>query len=117
MIKTLTGRLRNIQEKYGLQEQYISWGLWRWKYLPKKIINLLKEENIHFFDLNQILYDRTGLRFRKTATLSPCINGGFSKLLSANQMLDLSRITRLLSILGPIQYNPSLDILSVILEM
>ncbi|MHA2223898.1 MAG: phosphoadenosine phosphosulfate reductase domain-containing protein [Candidatus Hodarchaeales archaeon] len=116
LIKTLIGKLSHIQEKYGLQEQYISWGLWRWKYLPKKIINLLKEENIHYFDLNQILYNRTGLRFRKTSSLSPCINGGYSLLLSANQMLDLSRITRLLSILGPIQYNPSLDILSVILE-
>lgn len=112
LIQQLTTKLQDIQEKFGLSDQYISWGLWRWKYLPQKISNLLKTEGIS--GVSYVLPEKQDeLKFRITNSPSPCVHGGFSALLSANQMLDLSKIKDLLPILGSVQFNEELDVISI----
>lgn len=109
----LNQKLLKIQGQQGLPNQFTSWGLWRWKYLPQKILNLLKVENVTYISSNFAIPNEHNLTFKITSEVSPCVNRGFSTLLSANQMLDLSRIKRLIPILGSVQYNAELDILSI----
>ena len=113
LVNQLTRKLRAIQEKYGLSEQYITWGLWRWKFLPQKIINLLKSEDISYHTSQIPTSNKDELKFSITSSPSACVEGGFSSLLSANQLLELERIKRLIPILGSVQYDDELDILSV----
>ncbi|MFX1505461.1 MAG: phosphoadenosine phosphosulfate reductase family protein [Promethearchaeota archaeon] len=109
----LNKELLQIQNHQGLPKQYTSWGLWRWKYFPQKIIDLLKAENVTYNNSNNPNLNEKDLAFHCTSQASPCIKGGFSTLLSANQMLDLSRIKKLIPILGLTKYNTELDILSI----
>lgn len=113
LITNLNNALIKIKTQYVFPEQYISWGLWRWKFLPQKIVNLMKKENINFNASKPNIYKKNELQFRITNSPSPCVQGGFSTLLSANQMIDLSRTWRLAPILGPVQYNEDLDVLSI----
>ncbi|MHA2246275.1 MAG: phosphoadenosine phosphosulfate reductase domain-containing protein [Candidatus Hodarchaeales archaeon] len=109
----LDTRLQKIKEKHGLSEKYVNWGLWRWKYLPRKITNLLKAHNITYSDKKVSSLNEVNLGFYITKSPSICVQDGYSAHLSANQMLNLSRIQRLISIYGPNEYNKELDILSV----
>lgn len=113
LISKLNERLLKIQEKHGFPDQYVNWGLWRWKYFPKKILNLLKIEKISYLTSQISFMNKDELRFRITDSPSPCVQGGFSAFLSANQMFDLKRIRKLMPILGKVQYNDELDILTV----
>ncbi|MFW9903394.1 MAG: phosphoadenosine phosphosulfate reductase family protein [Candidatus Thorarchaeota archaeon] len=110
----LSKELLKIQNHQGLPKQYTSWGLWRWKYFPPKIINLLKAKNVAYNSSNNQNLNGQNLSFKLTSQASPCFEGGFSTLLSANQMLDLSRIKKLIPILGLTKYNTELDILSIL---
>ncbi len=112
-ITQLYSRLEEFRKKHELPAQYITWGLWRWKYLPKKIVDLLRSKNLEYKSPKQIYHESSELVFRITSTPSPCIYGGFSALLSANQILDFSRITLLLPIIGSMQYVEDLDIISI----
>jgi phosphoadenosine phosphosulfate reductase len=109
----LNKELLKIQNHQGLPQQYLSWGLWRWKYFPQKIIDLLKAEDVTYNSSNNPNPNERNLAFQFTSQASPCIKGGFSTLLSANQMLDLSRIKKLIPILGSTEHNTELDILSI----
>ncbi|MFX1514993.1 MAG: phosphoadenosine phosphosulfate reductase family protein [Promethearchaeota archaeon] len=109
----LNQELLKIQYHQGLPNQYTAWGLWRWKYLPKKIINLLNAEKIRYLGSNQVNLKEQKLAFQITSEVSPCVKGGFSTLLSANQILDLSRIQKLIALLGSVEYNADLDFLSI----
>lgn len=113
LLLKLNTELHKKREEKGLPDQYISWGLWRWKYLPQKVINLLKSKNVGYSPSITSSANNGRLKFRMTTTPSPCVEGGYSALLSANQMLDLSRLERLLHIQGAVQYNEELDILCV----
>ncbi|MFX1285401.1 MAG: phosphoadenosine phosphosulfate reductase family protein [Promethearchaeota archaeon] len=113
LITQLNKRLLKIKNQQRFPSQYISWGLWRWKYLPQKIINLLKTENVPFSITKQRFHIMNNLAFRITSNPSPCVYGGFSSLLSANQMLDLSRMKDFLPILGSVQHDDELDVLSI----
>lgn len=114
LVNKLTEKLRNIQEQFKLPEQYISWGLWRWKYFPKKIINLLKTEGVLYLNSHIPSINKDEVRFRITESPSPCVQGGFSAILSTNQMLDLERIRKLIPILGSVKYNDELGFLTVL---
>ncbi|MHA2305228.1 MAG: phosphoadenosine phosphosulfate reductase domain-containing protein [Candidatus Hodarchaeales archaeon] len=113
LLAKLNKKLVEYQKKNNLPYQYITWGLWRWKYLPKKVLNLLKSKQLDYQPPGQRYQELDDLVFRITSTPSPCIHGGFTALLSANQILDLSRLSLLLPILGSVQYIEDLDILSV----
>ena len=113
LLLKLNTELHKRREEKGLPDQYLSWGLWRWKYLPQKVIDLLNSKNVEYSSSITSSANNGQLKFRMTSTPSPCVEGGYSALLSANQMLDLSRLERVLSIQGTVQYNEALDILSV----
>ncbi|MFX0184512.1 MAG: phosphoadenosine phosphosulfate reductase family protein [Candidatus Hodarchaeota archaeon] len=113
LITNLINALIKIKTQHVFPEQYISWGLWRWKFLPQKIVNLMKKENVSLNVSKPNIYNKKELQFKITNSPSPCVQGGFSTFLSANQIIDLSRTWRLAPILGPVQYNEDLDVLSI----
>ncbi|MFW9780225.1 MAG: phosphoadenosine phosphosulfate reductase family protein [Candidatus Heimdallarchaeota archaeon] len=113
LLSKLQAKLEMKRKENGLPDQYLSWGLWRWKYLPPKMVNLLKSKDIKYFSSSISSSNNGELKFRITKAPSPCVRGGYSALLSANQMLNLSRLERLLPIQGITQYNEELDILQV----
>ena len=108
----LDRHLSDIKSSLGFPKEYLSWGLWRWKILPAKVNTLLKRNNITYKPSDTIK-EEFQLLFQMTSTPSPCVLGGFSSYLSANQLLNLEQISRLLPILGEVQYNEDLDILSL----
>jgi len=111
----LYSRLSKIKSSQDFPRQFLTWGLWRWKNLPLKVIDLLKQKNITYKP-KEISSDNQQLFFHMTSSHSPCTLGGFSSYLSANQFLDLKQIVNLLPILGNLQYDEELDILSLIDE-
>ncbi len=114
LLQQLNNKLSKIKIQRNFPDQYISWGLWRWKILPYKFINLLKSNNIAFKANESHLENIKQLFFNVTHSPSPCVQGGFSSFLSANQLLELERINRLLPIFDEVEYNEELDILSCI---
>ncbi|NHJ02209.1 MAG: hypothetical protein EAX86_08725 [Candidatus Heimdallarchaeota archaeon] len=113
-LNKLMEKILKIQSKFNLPSEYSKWGLWRWKYLPQKVINLLNTNNIKYNSIHYTDVNSFDLKFSTTSTPSPCINGGYSSFLSANQILDLNRLINLVPILGSIQYDEELDILSIL---
>ncbi len=113
LLKQLTDKLSKIKSNRDYPTQYISWGLWRWKLLPSKILNLLNRENVTYKIKDSSSDTNSQLQFYITRSPSPCALGGYSSYLSANQMLNLELIDKLLPILGNSEFNENLDILSV----
>lgn len=114
LIKKLERELNKIQARHEFPSQYVSWGLWRWKFLPKKIVELLRMNKISISKLSTPTESSNNeLRFKITDSPSPCVQGGFSTFVSSNQILDLQRVSRLSPILGFVSYNDELDILSI----
>jgi len=111
----LNDRLSKIKSTQDFPKQYLTWGLWRWKKLPLKVIDLLKQQNITY-TFKEISSENEQLFFNMTSSPSPCTSGGFSSYLSANQLLNLNQIEKLLPILGNIQNDEVLDILSLVDE-
>ncbi len=107
-------KLEKIQKKLLLPSQYITWGLWRWKVLPAKVINLLKTNNISYRQPQNSTNNDEELTFNLTKSISPCTEGGFSIFLSSNKLIELEKISNLVPILGEMQYNENLDIISIV---
>ncbi len=111
LLEQLTQRLSSIKSVNNFPKQYISWGLWRWKILPAKILKLLQRNNIKYKIKNSSSEPSSQLQFSITRSPSPCVLGGFSSYISANQLLELELINRLLPIVGETQLNEELDLL------
>ena len=48
LLNKLNEKLTKIKSVRNFPRQYISWGLWRWKFLPSKILKLINRNNIHY---------------------------------------------------------------------
>lgn len=109
----LLSHLELIQESEKKPEKYISWGLWRWKKLPQKIINLLKisgSQNDHI-EVNNL--SNKHITFKAISTINPCQKGGYSCLIKVNTILDLDKIENYLPILGEVKYFENYDYIQV----
>jgi phosphoadenosine phosphosulfate reductase len=111
LIDKLNGKLDRIRSVRNLTHHYISWGLWRWKLLPSKVLNLLKEKNIPNKTEVSQLPPSSDLKFFITKSPSPCVLGGFSSYISTNRLLELELIEQLLPIIGETSFNEELDVL------
>jgi phosphoadenosine phosphosulfate reductase len=109
----LNKRLSEIKSSHGFPKQFLTWGLWRWKIIPSKVSDLLKQKDI-IYQPKGISNENQQLFFHLTSSPSPCTLGGFSSYLSANQLINLEQIENLIPILGNIQYDENLDILSLV---
>ncbi|MHA1993784.1 MAG: phosphoadenosine phosphosulfate reductase domain-containing protein [Candidatus Hodarchaeales archaeon] len=111
LLNKLNSRLARIKSGRNFPRQYISWGLWRWKLLPSKVLKLLKGKNIDYKIKDSSSESSSHLQFFITQSPSPCILGGFSSYISANQLLELELVDQLLPIIGKTNFNEELDVL------
>ncbi|MHA1893623.1 MAG: phosphoadenosine phosphosulfate reductase domain-containing protein [Candidatus Helarchaeota archaeon] len=92
--------LRKYAEENNYSEEWITYGLWRWKKLPKSQLNLLKKLNIK---PNKAKYGRSDdkkLKISYSIGPSSCQDGSIILEGKFNEGLDLERLSNFLSIIG-----------------
>ncbi len=112
------GFLQRWKEKNNLPEEWITWGLWRWKKLPKKIIDLAAESGVNL-DYTKREEKKLGdwqLKFTLAEGYATCKSGDINLEGLFNLALDLQRLEQFWSIFGEVDYDEDLGILTVITE-
>jgi phosphoadenosine phosphosulfate reductase len=102
------------QEKNELPREWLTWGLWRWKKLPKKIIDLAKEQNV---DLSYETKEKQSLgdwelTFNLVEGFATCKSGEVIIEGVFNSTLNLVRIAKFWLIHGQIDLDEELGILT-----
>jgi len=108
--------LQEWQKRNQLPEEWLSWGLWRWKKLPKKILDLAEREQV---DLTAIMTSDKNLgnwelSFSLQEGFATCKSGGviFEGVFSIP--LSLSRIKPFWEIFGKVDLDEELGLLTII---
>ncbi|MHA1214297.1 MAG: phosphoadenosine phosphosulfate reductase domain-containing protein [Candidatus Hodarchaeales archaeon] len=112
LLGKLNSNLEVIRTNTNLPDQFVTWGLWRWKKLPQKVFDYLKKYKIKYVSEPSTISKVSTLKFKIASSASPCVKGGYSSFLMADQILDLAKIQDLLPILGFTEYNDEMDVLS-----
>lgn len=103
--------LKNYAEKNGYPEEWIEYGFWRWRNLPKSQLNLLKKLNLDPFKPQ--FGNKQNLKFNYTVGISPCLDGSVILEGNFNNGLDLGRMQNFLSPFGDLYYNSKNGILGI----
>ncbi|MHA1973394.1 MAG: phosphoadenosine phosphosulfate reductase domain-containing protein [Candidatus Hodarchaeales archaeon] len=112
LLDKLNNNLELIRINTNLPTQFVTWGLWRWKKLPQKVFDFLNKYNIKYTSEPKTNSKLGTLKFNITSSPSPCVKGGFSSFLMADQILDLEKLLDLLPIIGDTEYSDDMDVLS-----
>ncbi len=99
------------ERKRGYPKLWRTLALWRWKTVPKKILDLLEKANISYSP--QFLEFKHALSFEVALTPSPCKEGGIRFTCQASGPLNLDRIAALTPIIGKTNQNTSLGLLFI----
>jgi phosphoadenosine phosphosulfate reductase len=99
--------LKEWSGKSGGSEEYVKYGLWRWKVYPKKMRQLADEVHLK---LPEVRSDRLDLKWVKG--VSPCLTGGYSAegVLSVPRKRDFSRVVEALKTIGQVKYSKEYEI-------
>ncbi|MFX1511128.1 MAG: phosphoadenosine phosphosulfate reductase family protein [Promethearchaeota archaeon] len=107
----LESHLEQWELKMGYPSFWRSLALWRWKMVPKKILDRLEKANIPFSP--QLFDSKVPISFEITTMPSPCKEGGITLTCQASYPLDLARISLLIPIIGKTNQNTSLGVLFI----
>jgi len=99
-------RLREYGDKKGFKENWIKYGLWRWKKVPKGVIEVSGEYRIRKEEVDE------RMRFYAQEGYSPCVlgisvEGAFSK------SLNIERVENVLNVIGEVKIDKSTGSISV----
>jgi len=105
--------LKKWQIKNDLPKEWLTWGLWRWKRLPKKMLDLAEDQGVN------VAYEKTeekklgdwSLVFTLIEGFATCKTGEFLVEGSFNKPLDLSRLGQFWHIFTETDYDEELGIL------
>ena len=88
-------------------EDFIKYGFWRWKALPKKMIKVAEELNVN---IPKTRSDNLDLKWVKG--VSPCLVGGYSAegILSVPGEHGFQMTAEMLKTIGSVKYSPEFDI-------
>ncbi|UCG70721.1 MAG: phosphoadenosine phosphosulfate reductase family protein, partial [Thermoplasmata archaeon] len=102
--------LKDYSEKRGYSEKWFELNLWRWRKLPKGLVDLLERENIKLKVDEKALEPRgeTTFDFFSQEGYQPCV-GGVSIEGMYTRRLDMKRVSNLLNILGEIKCDEKTD--------
>jgi phosphoadenosine phosphosulfate reductase len=101
--KKLSDHLLSYAKRMGLSEQWVEYGLWRWKKLPPQLKELATKKGINITPRS----DASGtLIFTVTSGYRPCKQGGISAEGSFNAAIDLDKLeeTSMLETVGKAAY-------------
>ncbi|MEZ5334850.1 MAG: phosphoadenosine phosphosulfate reductase family protein [Methanolobus sp.] len=95
-------------EKNGLSEEYIKHGLWRWKELPPKMIQLCRDMDIS----TSASSDESAFSVDISSGISPCKAGGYSIEASVHGF-SMEKTKDVMNIIGDMIYSEELGLLMV----
>ncbi len=92
--------------------QWLEYDLWRWKRLPKSVLDELGPEGR--FEVGEVSAPEevVPLEFRSTSGYSPCVEG-LSMEGVFSRPLPMDRVANMLSIIGPVTTSPDGNIVEV----
>ncbi len=107
-------RLLQWAERYGLSHEWVDFGFWRWKHLPKGQQELAQKLGV------EIRPDRgtapQELRLDVVKGVSPCVSSGYSLEGQFTSGINLDRVGRLLPIFGSVRMSSELGALRVSID-
>jgi phosphoadenosine phosphosulfate reductase len=95
-------------EKNGLSEKYIKHGLWRWKELPPKMLQLCRDLDISTSSSSQESVFSVDI----SSGISPCKAGGYSIEASIHGF-SMEKTKGVMNIIGEMVYSEELGLLMV----
>jgi phosphoadenosine phosphosulfate reductase len=106
--------LKNRSEKMEHPKEWLEMGLWRWKRLPKGLLNLMEEKGVTYEVKEKVTdwQDNGSLKFFSAEGYQPC-EGGVSIEGMFTQALDMKRVSNLMHILGEVTYDDKTDSISI----
>lgn len=105
--------LESWRNKNDLPKEWLTWGLWRWKQLPKKIFDLAEEQNINL-DYEKRVQKQPGdwdFQFKLTEGFATCKSGDFVFEGTFDSALNLPRLQQFWGIFSETDYDENLGIL------
>jgi len=105
--------LQNWQRKNELPKEWLTWGLWRWKKLPKKIFDLAEEQEITL-DYEKRIQKEPGdwdLKFELVDGFVTCKSGDLIFEGTFESPLNLTRLQQFWEIFSETNYDENLGIL------
>lgn len=105
--------LEKWQEENSLPKEWITWGLWRWKRLPKKIIDLAAEAGVSldYEKREEKTIGDWNLNFRLFEGFTTCQTGEVILEGTFNSPLNLQRLLQFWQIFAETDYDEELGIL------
>lgn len=102
--------LKEWRDKNGYPREWLDMGLWRWRKLPKGILDILEREGVVLYGKEKTKEpeDTNAFKFYSAEGYQPC-EGGVSVEGMFDRRLDMGRVTNLMQILGEGAYDNKTD--------
>ena len=100
--------LKDYTKKMGYSSKWQDLGFWRWRRLPKGILDLIEREGIELRDREKSRKTESEFKFYSAEGYQPC-EGGVSIEGMFDRTLDMKRVANLLNILGEVTYDEKTD--------
>jgi phosphoadenosine phosphosulfate reductase len=106
--------LKDHAEKKDHPKEWLDMGLWRWKKLPKGLLNLMEEQGIQLKARTDTMdeTDKDTLKFFSASGYQPCV-GGVSIEGMFTRPLDMKKVSNLMNILDEVEYDGKTDSLTI----
>ncbi len=109
-------RWQDILDRYakarGKSEAWLAYDAWRWKRVPKSVIDELSQRGIDVSSAEPAQQETAPLEFRSTGGYSPCVEG-LSMEGVFSRPLDMARVANLLNMQGKVTTSPDNQIAEV----
>lgn len=104
--------LEGFARTKGRSSSWLEYGLWRWKRIPKSVLNELGQVDDDVATQASPAEEDSRLVFRSTSGYNPCLEG-LSVEGVFSQSLPMDRVANMLNIIGPVTTSPDMDIAEV----
>jgi phosphoadenosine phosphosulfate reductase len=106
--------LRQHGERRDHPKQWLEMGLWRWKKLPKGLLNLMEEQGIELDFQKEISKEegKSEFKFFSAGGYQPCV-GGVSIEGMFTRPLDMKKVSNLLNILDEVECDEKTNSCSI----
>jgi phosphoadenosine phosphosulfate reductase len=98
--------LKEYQEKRDHPKEWLKMGLWRWKKLPKGLLNLMEEQGIELSVRSETMDEEgsSALKFFSASGYQPCV-GGVSIEGMFTRPLKIKKVANLMNILDEVEFD------------
>ena len=97
--------LDSYARRGGLPEEWLKFDLWRWKKIPKSVLDELQVPQANLEVRKEAAQSELPLEFRSTSGYSPCVEG-LSMEGVFSRPLDMDRVCNTLNMMGEVTTSP-----------